>query len=136
MKQIILQTLTEALPVILNVVIVGIMGLLSKEYKQYINTDIKKSVIADTVKYIEQIYMDIHGYDKLNAAKDKAAKLLKNKGIDISDSELTVLIESAVNNMNKEAVVSLLKSIDNKTVENFDISNYNITDETLDLILK
>lgn len=136
MKQIILQTLTEALPVILNVVIVGIMGLLSKEYKQYINTDIKKSVIADTVKYIEQIYMDIHGYDKLNAAKDKAVKLLKNKGIDISDSELTVLIESAVNNMNKEAVVSLLKSIDNKTVENFDISNYNITDETLDLILK
>lgn len=136
MKQIILQTLTEALPVILNVVIVGIMGLLSKEYKQYINTDIKKSVIADTVKYIEQIYMDIHGYDKLNAAKDKAVKLLEDKGIDISDSELTVLIESAVNNMNKEAVVSLLKSIDNKTVENFDISNYNITDETLDLILK
>lgn len=102
MKQIILQTLTEALPAILNIVIVGIMGFLTKKYKQYVNTDIKKSVIADTVKYIEQIYLDIHGDDKLNAAKEKALKLLEDKGINVSDSELTVLIESAVNSMNKE----------------------------------
>lgn len=71
-----------------------------KVYEEYVNTKTKKDVVDSTVKYVEQVYKDIHGEEKLEKAKDKALEWLKEKGITISDTELEILIEASVNGFN------------------------------------
>ena len=73
---------------------------IKKVYEEYVNTKVKKDVVDSTVKYIEQVYKDIHGEEKLNKAKEKALEWLNEKNISVSDTELEILIESAVNGFN------------------------------------
>lgn len=80
---------------------------IKKAYTKYVDTKTKKEIVDATVKYIEQIYKNtfISNEQKLNECKKKALEWLKSKNIKISDTELEVLIESAVNGLkstNKE----------------------------------
>lgn len=68
-------------------------------YTKYINTKTKKEIVKDTVNYVEQVFKDIHGIEKLNKAKEKSLEWLNEKGIKISETELEILIESAVNGL-------------------------------------
>ena len=68
-------------------------------YTKYVNTKTKKEIVKDTVNYVEQVFKDIHGAEKLNKAKEKALEWLNEKGIKISETELEILIESAVNGL-------------------------------------
>ena len=111
MKEIITQMITEYLPVILTGILTVIVGFIRAKYNKLADTDIKKNVIADTVKYVEQIYKDIHGNEKLIKAEEKAKSLLEEKGVKISDNELVTLIESAVKDMNKSEILNLIKEI-------------------------
>ena len=63
----------------------------------------KKEIVEATVKYIEQIYKGVmvSNEDKLSKAKEKALEWLNSKGLKISDTELDILIESAVNGLKK-----------------------------------
>lgn len=121
MKEIII----EYLPKILEYVIIIIAGLLANKAKKLINTDIKKAIVRDTVKYVEQVFRDVHGAEKLDAAKDKAVALLREKGIKISDEEIIVLIESAVSEMNKNdsAIKRLIEALETGTIDDFDVQN-------------
>lgn len=67
-----------------------------KLYNQYVDNETKKDVVNTTVQYVEQVYQDIHGEEKLEKALERASKLLQEKGITISNTELETLIESAV----------------------------------------
>lgn len=94
-------------PYILEIIVAILTGVASfigmkvkKVYEEYVNTKTKKEVVDTTVKYVEQVYKDIHGQEKLNKAKDKALEWLKEKGINISDVELEILIEASVNGFN------------------------------------
>lgn len=71
-------------------------------YTKYINTQTKKEIVKDTVNYVEQVFKDIHGKEKLEKAKEKALEWLNEKGIKISETELEILIESAVNGLKGE----------------------------------
>lgn len=104
MKEIIVEILKEYLPTLISYVLMILVAFVANKAKKYINTDIKRSVVKDTVRYIEQVFKDIHGAEKLGAAKAKAVELLTAKGVKISDEELTVLIESAVEQMNRNGV--------------------------------
>lgn len=88
---------------ILGTILTAIGGYIGTLYKKYINDKTKKQIVNDTVKYVEQITKDISisSENKLQKAKDKALEWLNSKGIKISDTELEVLIESAVNEFNK-----------------------------------
>lgn len=88
---------------ILGTILTAIGGYIGTLYKKYINDKTKKQIINDTVKYVEQITKDISisSENKLKKAKDKALEWLNSKGIKISNTELEVLIESAVNEFNK-----------------------------------
>lgn len=80
----------------------GYIGLaVKKAYIKYVDTQTKKDVVESSVNYVEQVYTDIHGDDKLQAAKDKVVSVLNEKGIAISDDELELLIESAVYGLNQ-----------------------------------
>ena len=76
---------------------------IKKAYTKYVDTKTKKEIVEATVKYIEQIYKGvlITNEDKLAKAKEKALEWLTSKGLKVSDTELDILIESAVNGLKK-----------------------------------
>jgi len=71
-------------------------------YTKYVDTQTKKEIVKSTVCYIEQVYYAMNGEDKLAKAKEKALEWLNQKGLKISETELEILIESAVNGLKGE----------------------------------
>lgn len=69
---------------------------LKSAYEKKVNTETAKVVVEDVVKFVEQVYTDIHGKEKLQKAIEQASIILQNKGISISETEINMLIESAV----------------------------------------
>lgn len=69
-------------------------------YEKYINDKTKQSVVRTCVKAVEQLYHDLGGPEKLEKAKGSAVEMLNEKGIPITDLELSMLIESAVSEFN------------------------------------
>ena len=65
--------------------------------KDKVDTQTKKDIIETTCRYVNQVYKDLNGPAKLQKAKEEALMLLNEKGIKITDLELTVLIEATVN---------------------------------------
>lgn len=95
-------------PYLLEIIVAILTGIASfigvkikKVYEEYINTKIKKDIVDSTVKYIEQVFKNIHGEEKLELAKEKALEWLNEKGIAVSETELEILIEASVNGFNK-----------------------------------
>lgn len=85
------------------VAIIGYVGIAAKNiYRKYVNTEVKKSVVKTCVKAVEQLYTDIHGKDKYDKCVEKIMCILSDKGIDASDVEIEMLIESAVKKMNSK----------------------------------
>lgn len=97
MKNIIMQMILIALATIGTFLI----GLIKAKYSQYINTDTKKEIAMLTVRYVEQVFKTLHGTEKLDKAKSAFVKMLNDKGIKVTDDEVTMLIEAAVNQMNE-----------------------------------
>lgn len=113
MKEIITQMITEYLPVILATIMTGIVGFIKSKYTKLANDNIKKDVAATTVKYVEQIYKDLHGTEKLEKAKESMLALLEEKGIKISEIELIALLESAVKDMNYTSLTDFINEVKN-----------------------
>lgn len=65
-------------------------------YTEKVNTQIKKDVVEATVSYVQQVYKALDGEAKLQKAVERASVILTEKGIPISEAELTMLIEAAV----------------------------------------
>lgn len=79
----------------------GYVGICIKQlYRRYADTEEKHKVVKTCVNFVEQVYRDIHGQDKLNMAIKYATQLLDEKGIPITETELYTLIEAAVKAMN------------------------------------
>lgn len=103
-----MEFLNEIMPSLLSfvgtvvAVLFGYLGVKLKQlYNKYVDTQVEKDVVYSTVKYVEQIYTDIHGEDKLNEALKQASSILQEKGIQVSQDQLKTLIESAVYGMNQ-----------------------------------
>ena len=75
---------------------VVVKGLVAK----YINDQTKQAVAKTAVQFVEQVYKDLHGEDKLNEALVTASDMLAEKGITVSNLEMRVLIEAAVAEFN------------------------------------
>lgn len=91
---------------ILSVVITGVLGYVGlqakKLYQEFVNDKIKKEIVDKTVKYVEQTSKDLSCDEKKQKALEKSSEWLKDKKISISDTELEILIESAVNCLDKK----------------------------------
>ena len=82
--------------------IAGYLGIVAKNlFTKYINDKTKESVAKNAVKFVEQVYKDLNGEDKLNKALEAATEMLAEKGITVSSLELRVLIEAAVAEFNE-----------------------------------
>ena len=60
----------------------------------------KESVAYTVAAFVEQVWKDIHGHDKLMKALETAKYLLFQKGISYDEKEMMVLIEAAVSEFN------------------------------------
>ena len=69
--------------------------------------EINKTLVKISVDYAEQIGKHLTGTEKFKLAKNKAFELIREWGINVSDSEVEALIEQAVNgyNQDKEEVI-------------------------------
>ena len=81
--------------------IAGYLGLVFKKiYTKYVNDKVKRDVARTVVLGVEQIYKDLHGDEKLQRALSAASEMLAEKGIQITDLELRMLIEAALAEFN------------------------------------
>lgn len=84
------------------VAIAGYIGIVVKNLMtKYLNDKTKLTVARTAVQYVEQVYKDLHGEEKLNQALVAASEMLAEKGITVTELEMRVLIEAAVAEFNK-----------------------------------
>lgn len=81
--------------------IAGFIGTQIKRlYEKHINTDRKRKVVETCVKAVEQLYRDLDGAEKLEKAKENIFAMLTQDGIEITELEMDMLIESVVAEFN------------------------------------
>lgn len=96
------EILYKCILIVLTAVFSMIGTYVSNYLKKITENEIIDRVVDDTVLYVEQVFTDVKGQEKLNAAIQKASKLLNEKGINITGEELEVLIESSVNSFKEQ----------------------------------
>lgn len=78
------------------------LGVQAKNlYNKYVTTEIKQAVCRTAVRFVEQVYTDLHGREKLHKAMERATQILATYDIHISEDELEAMLEAAVNEFNK-----------------------------------
>ena len=114
------ECLDIILPAIASVIAVlfGVLGAkLKSVYDTKIKTDTAKSVVDDVVKFVQQVYKDLDGPEKLQKALTEASTILNEKGISISDTELDMLIESAVFGLKQGITETVIEKLPKETIE-------------------
>ena len=82
--------------------IAGYIGIVIKNLvTKYLNDKTKLAVAKTAVQFVEQVYKDLHGEEKLTQALNAASEMLAEKGITVTELEMRVLIEAAVAEFNK-----------------------------------
>ena len=66
----------------------------------HLDNKIKKEVAELVVKYVEQVFKNLKGSQKLEKAIEAGSKMLEEKGINITELELRVYIEAALASFN------------------------------------
>lgn len=97
----VVQILLPVLATFLTAVFTYLGNKIRTSYQQKSNQQVTEQVIQNVVKYVEQVYVDIKGPEKLQKAIEQASTILQEKGIKITDAEIYMLIESAVYGLNE-----------------------------------
>lgn len=91
-------------PTIMMGILCAVFGCLGYAAKQivakYLTDDTKLAVARTVVQFVEQVYKQIHGPEKLAQALEAARAMLEKKGIDFDAEEMQVLIEAALAEFN------------------------------------
>lgn len=82
----------------------GYIGIAIKNiYQNYVNDKTKEKVVKTVVKAVKQLYSDLNGEEKLKKAVENISEMLLEKGIAITELEIRMLIEAAVEEMKEKA---------------------------------
>jgi hypothetical protein len=98
-------------PVLVSAItaIVGYLGVTIKSLLEKWTQDKMMRDAAETcVRAVEQLYKDLHGAEKFQVCVNNLTEMLEEKGIHVTDLEIKMLVESAVQKLN-EAVQDALK---------------------------
>lgn len=96
-----MQILLPILATFLTGLFTYIGNRLKKVYEEKVNNETAKAVVEDAVKFVEQVYNDLSGREKLEKATEQVSEVLQSKGIKITPAEINMLIESAVYGLNE-----------------------------------
>lgn len=91
-----MPTIITVLCTILTAVGTYIGNSIKNAYVKRANTETAKAVVNDVVKFVQQVYVDLDGPTKYKKALTEASAILQGKGINITETEINMLIESAV----------------------------------------
>lgn len=81
--------------------IAGYIGIAIKRlYEKICNDKTKRSIVRTCVRAVEQLYVDLHGEEKYDKCVEACVEMLAEKGIQITEIELKMLIEAAVKEFN------------------------------------
>lgn len=103
-----LELLIQALVPVLATVVTAAVAYLTTKIKQKtaveiekINDETKRTIAEKVVAYVEQTAKEMANTEKFQLAIDKASEWLKEKNIPVTEVELEILVESAVNGLHK-----------------------------------
>ena len=130
------EILNQALSILVPALATAIAGWfaylgnkLKNAYQEKVNNETAQAVVKDVVQFVEQVYTDLHGKEKLQKAIEQVSTILQNKGIKITETEIMMLIESAVYGLNEGLTNEKQeKELDNAVKE--------LTETTEDLVEK
>lgn len=90
---------------LIGLILCAVFGCIAYAAKQiartYLNDETKLSIARTVVRFVEQVWTEIHGQDKLKKALETAEGMLRKKNIPFDADEMMVLIEAAVQEMNE-----------------------------------
>lgn len=82
----------------------GYIGIAIKNiYQTYVNDKTKEKVVKTVVKAVKQLYSDLSGEERLQKAIENITEMLGEKGIVITELEIRMLIEAAVEEIKENA---------------------------------
>lgn len=117
---------------ILGAILLALAGAFGRAmYKlasHFINEEIIAKVARTVVRFVEQVFTDLHGTDKLDKALEHFAQILATYGIHLSADRMKVYLEAAVREMN-EAFCGALE-----IAEGIDVDD--MTDDMLRAVLE
>ena len=129
------EILNQILQIVLPILATFLTGLftyigtrLKKVYEEKVNTETAKAVVEDAVRFVEQVYKDLHGKEKLEKATAQVAEVLQSKGITISEAEINMLIESAVYGLNEGWFNSADNTLDTDKTDNKTITDNQVSE--------
>lgn len=130
------EILNQALSILVPALATAIAGWfaylgnrLKNAYQEKVNNETAQAVVKDVVQFVEQVYTDLHGKEKLQKAVEQVSTILQSKGIKITETEIMMLIESAVFSLNEGLTNEKQeKELDNAVKE--------LTETTEDLVEK
>jgi len=112
------ELLLELQPHIISIAVTllsALAGWLGIKVKAFLDTKEKRDIVEATVMYVEQVGRSLGSHEKFELAKEKALEWINTKGFNVSDIELEILIEAAVQNFyahSKEKPDPLLSEAD------------------------
>lgn len=90
---------------LIGMILLAVFGCLAYAAKQivrtYLNDETKLGIARTVVRFVEQVWVDLHGQDKLKKALETAEGMLRKKNIPFDADEMMILIEAAVQEMNE-----------------------------------
>ena len=129
------EILNQILQIVLPILATFLTGLftyigtrLKKVYEEKVNTETAKTVVEDAVRFVEQVYKDLHGKEKLEKATAQVEEVLQSKGITISEAEINMLIESAVYGLNEGWFNSADNTLDTDKTDNKTITDNQVSE--------
>ena len=107
----IMATYGNPLAALILSIVFGALGMIAKKlFAKYIDTPIKEAVARSAAAFVEQVWKDIHGKEKIKKALETAETLLKKKGLAFDAEEMEILIEAAVAEFNDAFAKPLLQA--------------------------
>ena len=92
----------QLIGLILTIVLGGLGAAVKRLLAQYVDTDTKQALAMTVVMFVEQVYQNLHGNDKLSLAIEALSDQLAAYNITITKSEMRMLIEAAVAEFNAQ----------------------------------
>lgn len=100
-----LPLITEILGQIFLVLGTLAIGFLISFIKRKTNLEQQKlleEIFSDAVLFAQQVFKHLDGPEKFAQAKERALLMLKDKGIELSEEQIEMLIESTLKKLKKE----------------------------------
>lgn len=91
----------EIIAGLVSIILTAIGAHITTIYNRSVRDRTKRKIVKECVKAVEQMYKTLSGPEKLEKAKEAIVARLTEEGYTITELDMRILIESAVQEINK-----------------------------------